>query len=447
MKLRLPFSTRDSTLENPSADLVSAIMSELDGGSPLGVTKLSPLQSMRLTAVNACVRVLAETAGSLPLPIYRREGRSRIRVNEDPRDWLLNDQPNPEMYAMELHETILGSANLWGKGFTYIVRNNAGMPTELWPIRSDRTDRFRTDSGKIAYKTQIDSGEWVPIPGEDVYEVKAIFGLSPIRTAQPTISSAASAEDFGGHFWANSARPGGVIEVDHRMEEDEYQEFKRRWNAGHQGLSRSQLVGILTNASWKEVGVAPQLAQFVEQRMFSVREIARLFRVPPHMIADLDGTVTRASIEQQAIEFVIYSLRPWLVRYEQAVKRGVFNLKADRKAGLYPEVLVDGLLRGDTAARNEAYSRGIQFGWLSRADVRELENLSEVEGLDEFLVPVNMMSSNALQQTPPPDAASLASLALMLRDEPEISEKLARLALEAVKNGNGNGHAELVPSE
>jgi HK97 family phage portal protein len=351
---------------------------------------------MRLTAVNACVRVLAESAGSLPLPIYRRQGRSRIRVPEDPRWGLLNDQPNPEMYAMELHETATAYANLWGHGYTYVIFNDNGQPAELWPLRPDRTQPRRTKLGRLFYETRLDSGERVTLMPEEVIDVKALFGLSPIRTAREALAAAIAAEDFGGHFWANSARPGGVIEVDHRMDEDEYEEFKQRWNAGHQGLKRSQLVGILTGATWREVGVAPELAQFIETRQFGVREIARLFRVPPHMIGDLEGTVTRASIEQQAIDFVVHSLRPWLVRSEQAIKVRLFNRPADRAAQRYPEFLVDGLMRGDTKSRYEAYSKGIQFGWLSRADVRELENLPEVPGLDTFLVPVNMTSSKDL---------------------------------------------------
>lgn len=433
MKLRLPFSRRDSTLENPSNDLISALLSELDGGATTTVdgVRLSPSKAMRLAAVNACVRVLSESGGQLPLPIYKREGRSRVRQPQDVRWPLLNDSPNPEMYAMELHETTLAQANLWGKGFTYIIRNGAGMPAQLWPLRADRTEPKRTPRNALYYTTQLDSGEWVPLPAEDVIEVKALMSLSPIRIAQPAISGAASAEDFAGHFWANSARPGGVIEVDHRMDDDEYNEFKQRWNAGHQGLNRSQLVGILTGAEWKEVGVAPQLAQFIETRQFGVREIARLFRVPPHMIGDLEGTVTRASIEQQSIDFVVHALSPWLIRYEQAIKMRLFNLKSDRKDEIYPEFLFDGLLRGDQASRNAAYATAIQFGWLSRADVRELENLPEVAGLDEYLVPVNMTSSKTLTQPAAVKEARAAAIAAMLtRESNPAAELLARRAAE-----------------
>lgn len=388
-------------IENPNIDLVSAIVGQEDGSSQTGIN-MTPERALRQSAVYACVRALAEGVGSLPLPVYERDGRSRIRVPDDARWPILNDSPNPEMYAMELHETTIAYANLWGRGYQYIVRDKGGVPTELWPLRPDRTRSHRTSAGQLYFTTDLDNGESPVLMAEEVIDVKALLRHSPVRLGREAIATSAAAEEYAARFWANGARPGGVIEFKNRLEDDEYTEFRQRWLAGHQGLRRSQLVGILTNgAEWKDVGIAPGLAQFIETRQFSVRDIARLFRVPPHVIGDLEGTVSRASIEQQAIEFVVYSLRSWLVRYEQALKGRMFNGRIDRAAQRYPEFLVDGLMRGDTNARYTAYAKGIQFGWLSRADVRELENLTYVEGLDTYLVPVNMMDSNAV---PGPDS-------------------------------------------
>jgi HK97 family phage portal protein len=451
---RIP-ERRDS-LENPSVDLVSALVAETDGTSITNIA-LTPLKSLRLTAVYASVRVIAESVASLPLPVYERQGangRSRVRVPDDPRHWLLNDSPNPEMTAMQLIETWVANALLWGKGYLYVVRNKAGMPVELWPLRPDVTHAKRTPSGQLYYETMLGAGKPVQLPVEQVIVLQSIFGLSPIKVAREALTAAMAAEQYAGHFWSNNARPGGLIEVDGHMTDEEYDEFRRRWRAGHEGLKRSQLIGILSaGMKWQDVGVPPGLAQFIETRQFGVREVARMFRVPPHLIADLEGTVTRASIEQQSIEFVVHTLRPWLVRAEQSLKLALFNTQADRVASRYPQFLADGLMRGDMKTRYEGYALGVQWGWLSRADVRELEDLPFEEGLDEFLVPLNMVGAGALQTVldgvttdangnPLESASSLATLALLLRG------KRAQRVLEVLEAKlDEQAPAELPPGE
>jgi len=412
------------TLENPSVDLVTALVAETDGTSITSVS-LTPAKALRSTAVNACVRVIAESCASLPLPIYERTGRVRSRVGNDPRWALLNSWPNPEMTAMELWETWIAHALLWGPGYIYVLYNQAGQVAELWPLRPDRTRPMRTPGGQLYYTTILDNGQPQSLAPENVLVIQSIFGLSPIKVAREALTINIAAEEYAGRFWANNARPGGIIEMPRSMENDEYDEFRRRWRAGHEGLKRSQLIGILTGgAKWTEVGISPGLAQFIETRQFGVRETARLFRVPPHMIADLEGTVSRASIEQQSIEFVVYSLRPWLVRAEQKIRQRLFNQRTDIASERYPEFLVDGLMRGDTAARYEGYAKGIQWGFLSRADVREIENLPIPDGqdLDQFLLPMNMLPSGALlpvddQGVPLENASALGWLSLLFRND------------------------------
>jgi HK97 family phage portal protein len=412
-----PPERRDS-LENPSVDLVTALVAETDGTSVTSIS-LTPAKSLRLTAVYAAVRVIAESCASLPLPIYSRDGSSRkmLSASADDRWSLLNDSPNEEMTSMELWETWFGHALLWGKGYQYVVRNGAGRPIELWPLRPDRTQAHRTESGRLFYTTLLDTGQPAILQAEEVMVCNSIFGLSPIKVARESLTASIAAEEYAGRFWANNARPGGIIKLDGKLTDPEYDEFRRRWRAGHEGLKRGQLIGILTGgASWQDVGISPGLAQFLETREFGVREVARLFRVPPHVIGDLKGTVTRASIEQQAIEFVVYTLRPWLVRGEQAIRKQLFNLTADLKGEIYPEFQVQALMRGDIKSRYDAYAAGIQFGFLSRADVRQMENLPVVEGhhLEDFLVPLNMGPSgdlgDAKPEPAPEDTESMAAL-------------------------------------
>ena len=382
-----------SLLENPDVDVTSGLIAESNETSiVVPGLPVNPMRGLRLAAVYASVRAIAESCASLPLPVYRRNGRSRERLVQDPRWRLLNLAPNPEQTAMELLENWFGHALLWGTGYLY-VRADDEAP-ELWPLRPDRTRARRTRGGQLFYETVLDTGERIQLPPEQVIPLRSIFdGLPAVRLARGAIGTAIAAEEYAGHFWSNNSRPDGIIELSGELDDQKYDDFRRRWRAGHEGLKRSHLVGILTGgATWKELGVPPDKAQVLESRQFSVREIARMFRVPPHVIGDLEGTVTRASIEQQSIEFVIYTLRPWLVRAEQALNRRLFDSEADRAAGIYCEFLADGLMRGDAAARAALYQSGILTGWLSRADARELENLPDVPeaGLDRFLIPLNM---------------------------------------------------------
>lgn len=391
-----------SGLENPNIDIVTALVAHQDGTTASGIS-VTPLKAFRLAAVYACVKVIAESLASLPVDISKKDssGEGREIVFDDPRLNLLNDFPNPEMTGMELFENWVAHALLWGKGYLYIQKNKAGKAIELWPLPPDKTVEKRTTSGQLYYVTEV-NGKTEPIPAENVIPLRCILGQSPVMNARDVIAGAAAAEQYAGRFWSNNGRPGGVIQVPETMEDDELDEFRRRWAAGHEGLKRAQLVGILTGgAKWQEVGIAPGAAQFIETRQFSVREICRLFGVPPHRIGDLEGTINRGSLEQQSIEFVTYTLRGWVVRSEQALRSKLFNGKDDLAADKKPMFNVNALMRGDMRARYAAHAVGVQWGFVSRAEVRRQEGLATVDDehqLEEFLVPLNMIPSKKLDE-------------------------------------------------
>lgn len=459
--MKVPFLSRRekrdefySGLENPSVDLTTALIANTDGVASSSMS-LTPVKALRLTAVYAAVRVIAESIASLPVVIGEDEDSGdggREIVSGDDRLELLDAFPNEEMTAMELIETWLAHAMLWGHGYLYIVRGPDGMPQELWPLDPSKTSTIRAkQSGRLVYVTQLPSGGSQKLDPADVIDLKSILGFSPIRVAREALGAAVAAEEYAGRFWANNARPGGLIELPDTMEEDEMDEFMVRWRAGHEGLKRSQITGILSGgATWKDVGIAPGLAQFIETRQFGVREVARLFRIPPHMIGDLEGTVTRASIEQQSIEFVTYTLRPWIVRAEQAMRLKLFNRKDDIATRRFAEFQVDALMRGDVKSRYDAYAVGIQWGFLSRGDARRFEQRAGVQlvtkpadNLDEFLVPLNMLPASKLDQVQPAGAGavggvsgqtnSLSWLSLMLRHDADLADGLAKLANEAAE--------------
>lgn len=394
-----------SGLENPSVDIISAIVASVDGATSSNVS-MTPLKALRLAAVYACVRVVASAVGSLPMEVSQVDdkGTGRVLVRDDPRWLLLNEFPNSEMTGMELVENWVAHAMLWGAGYLYVVRNGAGLPVELWPLMPDSTKPMRVKgTNQLYYETELPSShEKVQLLAEQVIPLHAVMGISPTMNARDMLSTAYAAQEYAGRFWANNARPGGLIELPEGMTEDEMDEFTRRWKAGHEGLKRAQLVGILTGgAKWQDVAMSPEQAQFIQTRQYAAQEIAMMHGVPPHRIGIIEPAMSRMSLEQQSIEFVTYTLREWIVRIEQALRTKLFISTDDLKNGRLAKFNVNELMRGDIKSRYDAYAVGVQWGFLSRGDVRRsegLENVGDDAQLEEFLVPLNMIPSSKIDQ-------------------------------------------------
>lgn len=397
-----------STLNDPSVDLVRALSQFEDGPETASGVRVSPETALRYIAVYSAVRYLSESIGSLPFKVYRRDGRSRIPVgiDEDIRAFLLDEEPNPYMSAMTFWETLVGHANLWGNAYAYVEFSaRYGRTVALWPLDPRTTRPERTPTGELRYVMQTDSG-LVSLSADEVIHIRAFgtgdVGISPIGVARQAIGEQLAAEEYAGRFWQNDARPGGVIQYEKKLTDDDHKEATRRWESMHRGVRRSHLVAVLDRgATWKDVGIHHGDAQFLESRKWGVRQIASLFRVPPHKIGDLEGTVTFASIDAQELSAVVDSLRPWVTRVEQATKRTMFypysnvetlTLSEDGRKRIYPQFQMDALLRGDVKTRHMVYGIGRQWGYYSANDVLELEDRPSIgaDG-DVYLQPVNMV--------------------------------------------------------
>jgi HK97 family phage portal protein len=299
--------------------------------------------------------------------------------------------------------TIIGHANLWGNGYAVKQTNSRGEVVALWPLDPRSTAPVRLGDGTLQYATATGNGERLNFEPWEVVHIRAFgtgdVGISPIGVARQAIGEQLAAEEYAGRFWQNDARPGGVVEYSKKLNDADHAEALRRWRSAHEGVKRAHMVAILDNgAQWKDVGIPMGDAQFLETRKFGVRQIATLYRVPPHKIGDLEGTTTHATIEQQALDFIVDSLRPWAVRIEQAVRRSLFfvydangKITNDGLERIYPEFLLDGLARGDMKSRYEGYAIGRQWGWLSTNDILEMENRETVEDGDVYLQPLNMV--------------------------------------------------------
>lgn len=357
--------------------------------------------SLQTSAVWACVRIISEGLASLPLMLYRRDGRRRVRAEDHPLFPILHDEANEEITAFELREFLFAQTLLWGNGYAYIEWDEAGQVREVWPLRSDRVEVWRLEDGNLWYRYSPRNHaedrlgpRWLPF--HMVHHVRGlsgdgVMGYSPIRVAaKEAVGLALATEEFGARFFSNGAQPRVLLMHPGRLSPEAYRRLKESFADENVGLSNAHKTRILEEGMGLEtVGIPPEEAQFLETRKFQVTEIARIFRVPPHMLADLERA-TFSNIEHQSIDFVRYTLRPWMVRHEQAIRRD-FLIGADEKRRYFAKYVAEGLLRGDTLSRYQSYQSAINASWMTPNEARELEDLDPIEGGDKRLIPLNMV--------------------------------------------------------
>ncbi len=359
--------------------------------------------AMRVMAVYACVRILSESVAMLPLHLFKREEKDgkvhSSLANDLPLHHVLHDRPNKWQTSFEWREMITGHVVLRGNGYSEIVPAPANPVAQLIPLHPDRVTPFRAPDGTIAYEYRPLNGNARILLQHEMFHLRGlssdgISGMDPISLAREALGISIAAETFGATYFGNGTVIGGVLEHPQKLGDKAYSRLKESWSDRHQGAGKAHKPAILEEGmKWQSIGVEPEKAQFLETRKFQVVEIARMFRVPPHMIADLEHA-TFTNIEHQGIEFVTHSLMPWLVRWEQAIKR---DLMSDQMAKtIYPKFNVNGLLRGDTKTRYEAYqlAAGGNAPWLLRNEIRAFEELNAIDGLDEMLVPMNMAGND-----------------------------------------------------
>lgn len=350
--------------------------------------------AMRVSAVFACVRILSDTVASLPLVLYRRRADgSRERATDHALYYLLHDQPNPLMSAFEMRWAMMAHLATRGNAYCEIQRDGAGRIVALWPLLPDYVFVEMRDDA-LMYRYQPPGRPVAILPARDVWHVRVfsmdgIIGMSPLGYARRAIELALAAEEFGLRFFGRGANPRLVLKHPGRLSAEAAQRLRDSWESAYGGLSNAHRVAILEEGmSIERLTIPPEEAQFLQTRRMQIAEIARIYRVPLHMLQELDRA-THANIEHQQIEFLTQSLRPWLIAIEQAVQR---LLTSEERALYYAEHLVDGLLRGDIGARYRAYATALQWGFMSVNEVRRLENMDAVPGGDAYLRPLNMQA-------------------------------------------------------
>ena len=388
------FKARDKPSDTLSGSRYNFFFGSTSAGKPV-----NEHTAMQMTAVYSCVRILSETLAGLPLHVYKYNDNGGKEKNlKHPLYKLLHDEPNPEMTSFAFRETLMSHLLLWGNAYAQIIRNAHGEVLSLYPLMPNKMTVDRDSNGRLFYLYQR-SSEDVPSLGKDsqVYLTPAdvlhipglgfdgLVGYSPIAMAKNAVGLAIATEEYGAKFFANGAAPGGVLEHPGTIKDP--QKVKESWNAAYQGSANSHKVAVLEEGmKYQPIGISPEQAQFLETRKFQINEIARIFRVPPHMLADLEKS-SFSNIEQQSLEFVKYTLDPWVVRWEQSMCRAL--LSDSEKPTVFIKFNVDGLLRGDYASRMSGYATARQNGWMSANDIRELENLDRIPaelGGDLYLI-------------------------------------------------------------
>lgn len=364
--------------------------------------------------VYACVRVLADSVAQLPLRVYRRrDGAGKDEDREHPLWSILHDLPNPEMTAFEFRQAMQGHLALWGNAYAEIERDGFGRVRALWPLRPDRMTVTRDAQKRRVWVYQLPGGEPVKwtwanpsVTPAPILHLRGMSGdggagYSPISLLREPIGLGLAAEEYGARMFSNAARPSGVLQAPKVVSDKAMERLRQGWEAAHRGLSNAHRVAILEEGiTWQQIGMTANDAQFLETRKFQLNEICRAFRVPPHLVGDLERA-TFSNIEHQAIDFVVHSLTPWLVCWEQALARDLLSVKGFATHQI--RFVVAGLLRGDIATRYEAYSVGRQNGWLNVDEIRDLEDLNPLEdGAGQvYLTPLNMTPAGS---TPDPAA-------------------------------------------
>lgn len=383
----------------------------IDWGSFLGVQDrtagLTPPTiegSLAMPAVFACVRVLSETVASLPLITYReRADGGRERATDHQLYRLLRRAPNTEQTPFEFEELMTSHVASYGNAFAEMELSNGGQVLGLWPLRPDRM-HVRRRNGDLEYLYLELDGSTTTLPAWRMHHRRGlggdgIIGYSPIVMAMLAITLGMATEEFGARFFSQGARPGFVLTHPGTLNDPAWERLDKRWN--REGtLANAHRVKILEEGMKVEkIGIPPNEAQFIETRAHQNLDVARYFRMPPHKIGILDNA-TFSNIEHQAIEFYTDTIRPYLVRFEQALWRDMLS-REQQRTGIYFEYLADGVLRGDTPSRYQAFAVARQWGWLSVNDIRKLENLEPIEGGDVYLQPLNMVQAGLTQRTNP----------------------------------------------
>jgi len=414
--------------------------------------RVSPEVALTMSAVFASVRILAEDIGTLPFGVYRKTPGGRTEEPDNPVETLMARKANPEISGIDFRQTIIGHGALRGNGYAEIQFDKAARPIALWPLRPDKMGVGRNGQngvsiaaapqGELLYLYRLPNGELKVFSRDQIFHLKGfsgdgLVGYSPVAMARQAIGLALATEEFGARFFANDARPGGVIKAAGQLSDRAMDNLEKSWTDRHQGLSNASRVAILEEGmDFAAIGIAPDEAQFLQTRQFQVLEVARWFRIAPHLLQELDRA-THSNIEHQGLEHVQYTLRPWVERFEAETDTQLLV------PPLYSKINMNGFLRGDMASRYTSYLQGMQGGFLNGDMIAEQEDRNpppDGTGRD-FYIPLAMIPQKAFDENGMTLQGRLESAAALVKVGFDPASVVTALKLPA-----GLVHTGVVPN-
>lgn len=383
------FTTR--SLENPTVPLSAEnAYEELFGTQP--TKAVSPELAMKLAAVYACVYVLSSSIAQLPLHVKQKSSDKVETAREHPAYYLLHDSPNFWQTSYKLREYAQSAVLLYGNAYIHIVRNKNGTVQSLESLEPWKVQLLK-NGGRYVYG-YYDDDKTLSIASDDMIHIKSLgpsikTSKSVIQTHAETIGLGLDARKFAGGFFGGNARLAGILSVKTPINRSSWANFKSMWQEAQNKLRSEENKTILLPAEldYKALTISPVDTELLSMMKLNRSEIAGIFNVPAHMINDLEKA-TFSNISEQTIQFIRYSVMPWVVNWEQELNRKIFT-EAERKAGYFVKFNLAGIMRGTAAERATFYHNAISDGWMSRNEARQLEDMNPVEGLDEMLVSVN----------------------------------------------------------
>ena len=439
-----------TTLRSPATWFLESLFGRRDAASGVQV---SESVALRLSAYYCGINMISGTIGSLPLNVYKTSRRadgkkSREVWDAHPAHYLLHTEPNPEMTAMSMRQSwlmhVIGRGNAYGE----ILWDSKGNPFQIWPIPPTMCKPVRDDQARLWYQVTPWDGEVRYLSPEDVIHVPGlgydgVQGYGLIQLALESIGLNAAQDQYAAKFFRNGGNVSGVLQTDKPpMPQNVYDRLRAEIAQKLQGLENAHRIALLENGlKYQAINPTHEEAQLIEARRFTVEEWARWLNMPPHKLREMTHA-TFSNIEHQNIEWVVDTIRPWLVRFEQEFNRKLFR----KQSVFYTKHVVEGLLRGDLKSRFDAYAIGRNWGWMSADDVLELEDRNPLpDGIGEmYLVPSNMQPADQVgQQAEPPMPDPMAPVAKYLARA--AAERLVNFETRALASSGSAAYVSVGP--
>ncbi|MDO4952404.1 MAG: phage portal protein [Synergistaceae bacterium] len=369
-------------------------LAEMQGAATESGENVNAQTSMAVSAVYACVGLISETIGQLPVRVKRQTDNGSVPETRSPVVKLLTKRPNEWQTSQEFREMLTQHLCLTGNCYAEIVRDNAGTPRELLPLLPQWVAVKQNADWSVEYQVTTKAKGYRVLTQRDVLHLKyrtidGFQGISPVGWQRETVGNALASLRYSSRMFKSGGRPSGVIEYPNALGQEAYDRLKESWEANYSGTNAGKTAILEDGAKYAAISLSNADMQFIEGRRFSVEEIARIYRVPLHMIQSTEKSTSWGSgIEQMSIAFVQYSLLPWIKRWENCIQKYLID-----DPNVYVKLSVEGLMRGDMASRYQSYNTAIMSGFMSANEVRALEDFNPREGGDEFLTPLNMASN------------------------------------------------------